>query len=108
MSYAMLAKRSGVGARTLQRVFSDEDSTANLRTVLAIADALDARLLLSGEDINVVRHKQAQRKATKLVKLVQGTSALESQAIDPADLLAAEQRTVRDLLSSGKAALWHD
>jgi transcriptional regulator with XRE-family HTH domain len=106
MTHAVLAKRSGVGMRTVQRALSGHD--ANLGTVLALADALEAKLLLQGDDINKIRHKQAERKAASLVRLVQGTSALEAQAVGPIEREAAKQRTVKDLLGSRRAALWNE
>lgn len=108
MTYAALAKRTGLGTRTVQRVLAGGEGAANFRSVLAIAHALGARLSLEGEDINAVRLRQAQQKAAKLVSLLQGTSALEAQGLDEKEKAVAEQRTVRDLLASRRSVLWDD
>jgi DNA-binding phage protein len=108
MTYAVLAKRTGLGTRTVQRVLTGREGAANFRSVLAIAHSLGARLSLEGEDINTVRLRQAQQKAAKLVSLLQGTSALEAQGLDEKEKAVAEQRTVRDLLASPRSVLWDD
>lgn len=108
MTYAVLAKRTGLGTRTVQRVLAGGAGAANFKSVLAIAHTLGARLSLEGEDINAVRLRQAQKKAAALVSLLQGTSALEAQGLDKKEREAAEQRTVRDLLASRRSVLWDD
>ena len=108
MTYSALAKRSGLGMRTVQRVLAGDERAANLHTVLAIASALEARRLVEGEDINSVRFRQAKRKAVRLVQMAQGTSALEAQAVDEKEKDAARQRTVRDLLASRGSVIWDD
>jgi len=54
-----------------------------------------------------LRRDQADRKARRLVQLVQGTSALEGQAVDDDSLDAMIGRTSDELLSSNRR-LWSE
>jgi len=106
MPYEELARRCGVSISTLKRVLAGE-ATAGFSTVSAIAGALGVRLGPEHtEDIASMRERQARTKARTLVALVQGTSALEGQAVDPTDIELMEQRTAAELLSGPGRRLW--
>jgi transcriptional regulator with XRE-family HTH domain len=106
MSYDELGRRSGVSISTLKRVISGEE-TANFSTVTAIAEALGLHFgNAPAEDIAVMRERQAHIKAKAIVSLVQGTSALEGQAVLPQDIELMEQRTVAELLTGPARRLW--
>jgi hypothetical protein len=107
MSFRVLAERSGLGLRTVQRVLSLEEPAARLDTVLQIADALSVELC--PKEIGTahrVRQRAAQRKAVRLASMVQGTSALESQAIPKNDLREIEDEIAARLLSGSSRELW--
>ena len=53
-----------------------------------------------------MRERQARAKARMLVAIVQGTSALEGQAVDPQEVELMEQRTAAELLSGPARRLW--
>jgi transcriptional regulator with XRE-family HTH domain len=106
LSCAAVAKRAGLGLRTVQRVLSGEEADPGFRTVCLIAEVLGAAFTLEKEDLNTVRRRQAERKAAKLLSMVQGTSALEAQAFDKDAAVALKERTVRDLLSGSPRKLW--
>jgi transcriptional regulator with XRE-family HTH domain len=106
MTYRIVAARSGVPMRTVQRVFSGQERAASFANVYAIADAMDAPLTTNPRDINHSMLAQAKSKAGRLVAMLQGTSALEAQAIDEKAKRNAKQIAVRDLLACGRTRLW--
>jgi hypothetical protein len=53
-----------------------------------------------------MRERQARVKARKLIALVQGTSALEGQAVDESDRRLMEQKTAAQLLAGSGLKLW--
>lgn len=107
MSMKILAQRSGLGMRTVQRVLSGDEPTANINTILSIAHAL--RVELQPREIapaRLVRREQAEWKATKLASMVQGTSALEAQAV-PKEALLEIRAEIADKLAAGSMRqLW--
>jgi len=106
MSYDELGRRCGVPVSTLKRVMGGE-VTASFSTVSAVADALGVDFAKApAEEIPAMRERQARAKARSLVALVQGTSALEGQAVAPADVELMEQRTAAELLSGSARKLW--
>ena len=106
MSYDELSRRAGVPVSTLKRVMGGE-VTASFSTVSAVADALGVDFAkAAAEEIPAMRERQARAKARTLVALVQGTSALEGQAVAPADVELMEQRTAAELLSGSARKLW--
>lgn len=107
MSFRAVAERSGLGLRTVQRVLSLEEPTARLDTVLQIADALSVEL--SPKEVGTahrVRKREAAKKAVRLASMVQGTSALESQAIPKNDLREIKDEIATRLLSGSSRELW--
>ena len=106
MPYEELGQRCGVSISTLKRVLGGEDA-ASFSTVAAIADALGMDLgPTRADDIAAMRDRQARVKARGIVALVQGTSALEGQAVDSTDVELMEQRTAAELLSGSPRKLW--
>lgn len=106
MPYDELSRRCGVPISTLKRVMGGE-VTASFSTVAAMADALGMDFESSPtQDIAAMRERQARTKSRSLVALVQGTSALEGQAVAPADMKLMEQRTVAELLAGSARKLW--
>ena len=109
MSFRVVAERSGLGLRTVQRVLSSRDPNAKLDTVLQIADALKIELL--PKEIGTarsVRRKAAAIKAARLASMVQGTSVLESQGVPKKDLREIEGEIAEKLLSGPRRELWAD
>jgi hypothetical protein len=109
MSLRVVAQRSGLGLRTVQRVLSLREPKAKLSTVLQIADALNIEL--RPREIgtaNLVRKQAAAKKAVRLASMVQGTSALESQAIPRSDLRNLKNDIADRLLTGSPRQLWAD
>jgi len=76
-----LAKLSGLGVRTVNRVLANED--VKLSTIESITNFLG--LDFAGNEIiplNTLQQQRAKEKATFMASLVQGTSALEMQGLD--------------------------
>src|SRR5581483_6754387 len=87
MSMAALAKRSGVSLPTVTRILSGHHSTAHFESIVAISDALGIAVEPKEEKSPHDFLKEvALEKAQRLVKLVQGTSGLEGQAVDSAKI----------------------
>lgn len=107
MSARVLAERSGVGMRTVQRILSGHEPAANINTVLSIACALEVELRpIATVSAHSVRRAQAERKASKLASMVQGTSALESQAVPDEALREIKEEVAGKLLSGSRRQLW--
>jgi transcriptional regulator with XRE-family HTH domain len=106
LSCAALARRAGLSLRTVQRVLAAEETDPGFATMLALAECLGVKIRIDAENVETVRRDQAQRKARRLVSMVQATSALESQAISPEAINALEARTVAELLGGSSRRLW--
>ncbi len=107
MSYAVLAKRSGVSMTTVVRILSGQNPQASFENVCAVAAALDLAVRVeptaSAEE---VRERQARRKAEQLVGMVQGTSGLEGQALEEETLAQMTRQTAHELLAGSPRRLW--
>jgi transcriptional regulator with XRE-family HTH domain len=109
MSYAALADRSGVPFRTVVRILSGKQKGANFANVLAIAEALGAGIHFDrNAGVEEFREQQARKKATRLVSMLQGTSALEGQAVDEEMIKQMISQTVHELLAGPKRRLWSE
>jgi transcriptional regulator with XRE-family HTH domain len=104
MPYSVLSHRSGVPVPTLQRILGGQAS-AHFDKVLAVAQALEVNLTDSAPAVLEVQKRQARWKARQLVGLVQGTSALEGQAVDSEAFEEMVERTACELLPT-KRNLW--
>jgi hypothetical protein len=107
MSYAALAKRSGVSMATVVRILSGASPAAAYSNVEAIARtlemAIEARPRRSTE---TVLRRRAGRKAETIVALVQGNCGLEGQAVRSGVLKRMKRRTAQELLAGSKRRLW--
>jgi transcriptional regulator with XRE-family HTH domain len=109
MSHITVARRSGVSLPTVHRILAGGHSGASFANIQAIADALGLRLEFAPlEPADDLREKQANKKARELVRLVQGTSALEGQAVDSETIQRMIHRTAHELLAGSERKLWAD
>lgn len=106
MTKESLSEHTGLGSRTVQRVLSGQDAGATLGTILAIADALKVRLETKSAPAHRVKREQAMKKAAQLATMVQGTSALEAQAIPKKALQEIRQEIAASLISGSGRQLW--
>ena len=100
----------------VQRLLSAKTQAPSFPNVMAVARALgggSVRALADGSytfdfpiSADEIREQRAQEKARKLVGLVQGTSALEAQAVKADAYEAMVQRTTRELLVGSNRRLW--
>jgi len=113
MGFSSLSERSGVSLPTLKRIINGQSENPTLHSIQSIAIALGVEIRINGQ-IEVVerfsayefRERAAEEKAEKIVRLVQGTSALEAQAVGPTDLRTMVKQTVHDLMSGPARRLW--
>lgn len=109
MSYAVLAKRSGVSMATAVRMLSGKHPEVSFVNVVRIAAALGVRIQLTAQlTAQELRRQQAQEKARRLVGLVQGTAGLEGQAVGQDVLAELTQDTADTLLAGSRRNLWSD
>lgn len=76
-----LAKLSGIGVRTINRLFKNED--VKLSTIESVTNFLG--LDFAGNEqipLSVLKQQRAHQKALFLASIVQGTSALEMQGLE--------------------------
>jgi len=110
MSYDVLARKSGVSKPTVFRILSGRSSyTASFANVLSLARALGLELEFEEEaSIENLQERQARTKAENLVRMVQGTSGLEGQAVSPKEYGRLVRQATRKLLTGSKRKLWGD
>jgi transcriptional regulator with XRE-family HTH domain len=107
MPIEALVQRSGVSRATVRRILSGDHARASFTNVLAVAKALGIDVRLAAEvPSEDYRERQAESKARRLVGLVQGTSGLEAQAVDPAAMERMVKRTAYELLFGSNRRLW--
>ena len=106
MSHAHIAVRAGVPLPTVKRILSGRMAAASFANVAAIAEALGMPIGGEAIDPEELRRRQARSRAEQLVRLVQGTSALESQAVDAAVRERMVERTYHELLAGPPRRLW--
>lgn len=107
LSQSVLAERSGVSLPTIQRILSGHHPAASFENTLAIAQALGMQLeavpVIPAEE---VLEQQARKKAERLVRMVQGTSALEAQGVSARHVGQMVKKTVQELLAGSRRRLW--
>ncbi len=109
MSRVAVAKRSGVSIATVVRILTGKERNPRISNIAAIAAALglDLKITLdSQQSPHDFRKSQAEAKAKKLVRMVQGNMALEAQAVEQAAVSAMVQQTVCELLAGSARKLW--
>ena len=107
ISQAALADRSGVSLPTVHRILTGNGSSASMDNILAITQVLGLDLeAVPRMDAQEILEQQARKKAEKLVRMVQGTSALEAQGVSARQIGQMITKTVRELLAGSRRRLW--
>lgn len=106
MSFPQLAERSGVSEPTAKRILGGHAASASYASVAAVAEALGMPLGSNPIDPDEFRERVALEKAKRLARMVQGTSALEAQAVSPAEFSRLVDQSVHELLARSPRRLW--
>lgn len=106
MTFEALSHLSGVPVSTLKKILSNGVDSSFSR-VASVATALGVQIdNAPAIDVYDIKYQQAVAKATKLVGLVQGTSALEAQAVPREQLENMIQQLVHELMAGSPRKLW--
>lgn len=109
MSMSALAKRSGLSLPTVQRILSGRHGGAAFDAIISIASALGVKLDLSEtKSVSELARDGAMEKARRLVRMVQGTSALEGQAVDADKINELTDQAMHALMAGPRRKLWTD
>lgn len=107
LSQSALAERSGVSLPTVHRILSGHSPAASFENTVAIAQAMGMQLdVVPIFPAQEILEQQARKKAERLVGMVQGTSALEAQAVSARHLGQMIKKTVQELLAGSRRRLW--
>jgi transcriptional regulator with XRE-family HTH domain len=107
MSRPLLAQRSGVSLPTVNRILGGDAGHTAYATLKAVARALgmdfELKSTIGEQDF---AEQQARAKAEVIARMVQGTSALESQAVDADTYRQIVGQTVHLLMAGSRRRLW--
>ncbi len=106
IGFQSLASRSGVSIPTVKRIFGGQIAAASFGNIAAIAEALGLSFELGESSIDALCRQQARKKAMQVARLVQGTSALESQAVGKDTYKRIVEKSFREILAGPKRKLW--
>ncbi len=113
MSMTSLARRAGISVPTVRRLLAGRESRPRIDIVTALAVALGVEVRLSDSahvhesvSTEAFREAQARTKAKRMVKLVQGTMALEAEAVGAGTLRQMEQENFHALMAGSARRLW--
>jgi hypothetical protein len=100
--------RSGVSLPTVHRILHNGGEDTTYRNLTAVARALGLDFVLeSTSDEQTFAEQQAQTKAGIIVRMVQGTSAIESQGVDSDTYQQMVRQTVHELMAGPRRKLWN-
>ena len=108
ISCPLLALRSGVSLPTVQRILRDGGEHTTHANLTAVARALGMDFELRKTcDEQTFAERQAETKGGVIVRVVQGTSSLESQAVDSDTYQQMVKQTVHELMAGPRRRLWN-
>jgi transcriptional regulator with XRE-family HTH domain len=109
VSCSVLAKRTGISLRTVQRILSGEEMNPGFSTVASLARELGVGVHFEDDvDIRTIRRRQAEKKAERILAIVQGNSALEAQSMSRETMRDLREQTIHELLAGSDRKLWAD
>ena len=109
ISCSVLARRTGISLRSVQRILSGEETNPGFTTVASLAHVLGVGVRFNDEvDVRTIRRRQAERKAERILAIVQGSSALEAQALSRETIRDLREKTIHELLAGSDRKLWAD
>ena len=107
MPLPILAQRAKLSRATVCRILKEKRLTASLENVLAIARVLGAEIAVHLQTPEDVIEQEVQKRAKKIVQMVQGTMALEAQGItDPILLKQLVETAAREIRAKPRKQLW--
>ncbi len=106
MSFPVLAQRSGLSLVTVKRILSGASPETSFASIAAIAQALGVSIGLEEQDAQEMREAQARAKAELIVRYVQGSSALEGQAVDAQTYAQLVDQSFHEFLAGPNRHLW--
>jgi transcriptional regulator with XRE-family HTH domain len=107
MTYDQLAARSGISSATAKRIITGEIAAASLGHVVALASAMGLSLVPKDEaSAEAMKERAARDQAIRLVKMVQGTSALESQAVSDEEADRLARQSFHRLMAGPPRRIW--
>lgn len=107
LTQSALAERSSVSLPTVHRILSGHGSAASIENILAIAQVLEMELdAVPRVGTEEILERQARKKAEELVRMVQGTSALEGQGVSAKQIGRMINKTAEELLAGSRRRLW--
>jgi transcriptional regulator with XRE-family HTH domain len=107
MSRAVVSQRSSVSLSTVNRVLSGDVDGTSVGKVRAIADALGVALHMQEQvDPVTFQEREAEKKARRLVGMVQSTMGLESQGVGCQEQDLMVRRTLHELMAGSRRRLW--
>jgi transcriptional regulator with XRE-family HTH domain len=108
MTFSAVAKRAGLPPLTVQRILAGVYHDPSFPKVWAIARALGVTWELRELPVREFQENEAREKAKRVVRMVQGTSGLEEQAVGNEALTSMEEQTVHELLAGSRRKLWSE
>ncbi|GAB4393641.1 MAG: mobile mystery protein A [Gammaproteobacteria bacterium] len=112
MTIRQLARRLGVNPSRVVKIETSEIAgSVTLRTLQAIADIFDCRLVYSfvpNKDLEEILAKQADQIARKQMKRIAHTMDLEAQSLDPDWLEEQIKELSEELLRKSWKHLWEE
>lgn len=106
MTFPALSQRAGLPVPTVKRILAGAVAQASFDKVAATAEALGMPLVVDSIEPDEFREQAALEKAERTARLVQGTIALEAQAVDRAAYQDLIDRSTRDILRGSARKLW--
>jgi len=107
MSQARVADRSGVSLPTVARILSGSTENVHLKNFESVSNALGIELVLQPTTTSLdFQEIEARKKAQRIVRAVQGSSALEAQALDAEAVEQLVRKTVHELMAGSRRRLW--
>lgn len=106
MSRLVVARRSCVPLPMVNEILRNQNSDTSDANLIAVLKTLGMNGSAAEPiSVNELRHRQARQKAKRLIQIVQGTSALEGQALNHQEIESMISKTTQVLLSSNRK-LW--
>jgi len=107
MPLHILAERANISRATVCRILKEKRASSSLESVLAIAGALGAEIELRIPDPEKIVEQQIRKRAKRIVRMVQGTMALEGQGItDPDYLDQLVETAAKEIRAKPRKQLW--